>query len=148
MLALSVFAAPGYGSVWAELTAAVPARKTLSLKVSDIERTQCWPGKLMAAPGVTGYPVIRLMTIVETGPRALFGSAGTGEIDYARALSPHLQPAMRVYGLVHRRRLLQLAARTDAKPRKTNQRTDQADEPSTMARRIVMVASRGRLVCL
>ena len=49
---------------------------------------------------VTGYPVVRLMTLVETGTRALlgavFGPPSTGEIDYARALSPLLNKDMLV----------------------------------------------------
>jgi hypothetical protein len=43
---------------------------------------------------------MRLMTVVETGTRALlgavFGSPSTGEIDYARALLPLLGPDMLV----------------------------------------------------
>lgn len=62
----------------------------VSIKVPDTERNRFWLGKLRASLGVTGYPVIRLMTLVETGTRALlgavFGTPSTGEIDYARAL--------------------------------------------------------------
>ena len=35
---------------------------------------QAWLGKLRAAHGVTGYPVVKLMTLVETGTRALLGA--------------------------------------------------------------------------
>lgn len=49
-----------------------------------------WLGKMNAVNGVTGYPVIQLMTLVETGTRALlgaaFGSTATGELDWARSL--------------------------------------------------------------
>ncbi|WP_075512740.1 IS4 family transposase [Mycobacterium ostraviense] len=62
----------------------------VSLKVPDTVRNRCWLGKLKASLGVTGYPVIRLMTVVETGTRALLGavfeSPATGEIEYARRL--------------------------------------------------------------
>ncbi|WP_424735725.1 IS4 family transposase [Mycobacterium sp.] len=72
----------------------------VSLKVADTDRNRGWLGKLKASLGVTGYPVIRLMTVVETGTRALlgavFGTPGTGEIDYARALLPLLNADMLV----------------------------------------------------
>jgi hypothetical protein len=68
--------------------------------VPDTERNQSWLGKLKACLGVTGYPVVRLMTVVETGTRALlgavFGPPSTGEIDYARALLPLLGSDMLV----------------------------------------------------
>ena len=64
----------------------------VSFKVADTDRNRSWLGKLKASLGVTGYPVVRLMTVVETGTRALlgavFGPPSTGEIDYARALLP------------------------------------------------------------
>ena len=45
---------------------------------------------MKAALGVTGYPAVELMTLVETGTRALigavFGPPATGETDYARHL--------------------------------------------------------------
>ena len=45
---------------------------------------------MKAALGVTGYPAVELMTLVETGTRALigavFGPPATGETDYARQL--------------------------------------------------------------
>src|SRR5271166_3888218 len=59
----------------------------VSLKVADTDRNRGWLGKLKASLGVTGYPVIRLMTVVETGTR---------EIDYARALLPLLNADMLV----------------------------------------------------
>ena len=46
----------------------------VSIKVPDTDRNRSWLGKLRAAPGVTGYPVMRLMTVVETGTRALLGA--------------------------------------------------------------------------
>ena len=72
----------------------------VSIKVPDSDRNRFWLGKLKASLGVTGYPVVRLMTVVETGTRALlgalFGPTATGEIDYARALLPLLDPDMLV----------------------------------------------------
>ncbi len=61
-----------------------------SIKVPDSKPNRAWLGKMKAAPGVTGYPAIELMTLVETGTRALigavFGPPATGETDYARQL--------------------------------------------------------------
>ena len=61
-----------------------------SIKVPDTRRNRSWLGKMKAAPGVTGYPAIELMTLVETGTRALigavFGPPAAGETDYARQL--------------------------------------------------------------
>ena len=72
----------------------------VSFKVADTDRYRSWLGKLKASLGVTGYPVVRLMTVVETGTRALlgavFGPPSTGEIDYARALLPLLGTDMLV----------------------------------------------------
>jgi hypothetical protein len=38
-----------------------------SVKVTDTPRNRGWLGKMNAALGVTGYPVIQLMTLCETG---------------------------------------------------------------------------------
>ena len=61
-----------------------------SIKVPDTPRNRAWLGKMKAALGVTGYPAVELMTLVETGTRALigavFGPPATGEADYARQL--------------------------------------------------------------
>jgi hypothetical protein len=71
-----------------------------SIKVADSDRNRSWLGKLKAALGVTGYPAVELMTLVETGTRALigavFGPTATGETDYARRLLPLLGPDMLV----------------------------------------------------
>src|SRR5262249_21940135 len=71
-----------------------------SIKVPDTPRNQSWLGKMKAALGVTGYPAVELMTLVETGTRALlgavFGPPATGEPDYARQLLPKLRPDMLV----------------------------------------------------
>jgi hypothetical protein len=51
-----------------------------------------------AALGVTGYPVIQLMTLCETGTRALigaaFGSTADGEVAWARGLLRLLDDSM------------------------------------------------------
>ena len=56
----------------------------------DTTRNRGWLGKLQAALGVTGYPAIELMTLVETGTRALigavFGPRAPGEAACARQL--------------------------------------------------------------
>jgi hypothetical protein len=71
-----------------------------SLKVPDTARNRAWLGKMNASLGETGYPVIQLMTLVETGTRALigasFGSTATGELDWARRLLHLLDQSMLV----------------------------------------------------
>jgi hypothetical protein len=71
-----------------------------SLKVPDTGRNRGWLGKLNAALGQTGYPVIQLMTLCETGTRALigavFGSPADGELAWARKLLHHLDQTMLV----------------------------------------------------
>jgi len=71
-----------------------------SLKVPDTPRNRAWLGKMNAALGETGYPVIQLMTLVETGARALigavFGSTADGEISWARKLLRLLDDTMLV----------------------------------------------------
>jgi hypothetical protein len=71
-----------------------------SIKVPDTGRNRAWLGKLNAARGETGYPVIQLMTLVETGTRALigavFGPAADGEIAWARKLLHLLDEPMLV----------------------------------------------------
>jgi hypothetical protein len=71
-----------------------------SIKVPDTARNRAWLGKMKATLGVTGYPAVELMTLVETGTRALigavFGPPATGETDYARRLLHLLTPGMLV----------------------------------------------------
>ena len=71
-----------------------------SIKVPDTARNRSWLGKMKAALRVTGYPAAELMTLVETGTRALlgavFGPPATGETDYARQLLHLLGPDMLV----------------------------------------------------
>ncbi len=71
-----------------------------SLKVPDTPRNRAWLGKMNAASGETGYPVIQLMTLVETGTRALlgaaFGTTADGELAWARKLLRLLDATMLV----------------------------------------------------
>ena len=71
-----------------------------SLKVPDTPRNRAWLGKMNASLGETGYPVIQLMTLVETGTRALlgaaFGSTADGELAWARKLLHLLDATMLV----------------------------------------------------
>jgi hypothetical protein len=71
-----------------------------TIKVPDTGRNRGWLGKMNAALGETGYPVIQLMTLVETGTRALlgavFGSTAGGELTWARKLLHVLDESMLV----------------------------------------------------
>jgi hypothetical protein len=71
-----------------------------SIKAPDTPRNRGWLGKMKAALGVTGYPAVELMTLAETGTRALigavFGPPATGETDYAARLCHLLRPDMLV----------------------------------------------------
>ena len=71
-----------------------------SLKVPDTPRNRAWLGKMNASFGETGYPVIQLMTLVETGTRALlgavFGTTADGEITWACQLLHLLDATMLV----------------------------------------------------
>ena len=71
-----------------------------TVKVPDTAGNRGWLGKMNAVNGETGYPVIQLMTLVETGTRALlgavFGSTATGEITWAGQLLPLLDETMLV----------------------------------------------------
>jgi hypothetical protein len=71
-----------------------------SVKVPDSRPNRGWLGKLKAALGITGYPAIELMTLVETGTRALIGAVSgpraPGETAYARQLLHLLGPDMLV----------------------------------------------------
>jgi hypothetical protein len=71
-----------------------------SIKVAGTPRNRAWLGKMNAALGVTGYPVIQLMTLCETGTRALigavFGTTADGELAWARQLLHLLDATMLV----------------------------------------------------
>lgn len=67
-----------------------------SLKVPDTGRNQAWLGRSVRG----GYPMLELMTLVQTGTRALigavFGPTAEGETSYARRLLHLLTPDMLV----------------------------------------------------
>ena len=71
-----------------------------SIKVPDTARNRAWLGKQNAPNGETGYPALSLMTLVETGTRALlgavFGPGTEGETGQARELLPLLDQTMLV----------------------------------------------------
>jgi len=46
----------------------------MSVKAPDTWRNTSWLGKARAVRGVTGYPMVQLMTLAETGTRALIGA--------------------------------------------------------------------------
>jgi hypothetical protein len=69
-----------------------------SVRVPDTAANRAWLGKQKASNGETGYPALMLMTLVETGTRALigaaFGSQAEGEAAWARKLLPLLDATM------------------------------------------------------
>jgi Insertion element 4 transposase N-terminal/Transposase DDE domain len=69
-----------------------------SIKVPDTAKNRAWLGKQNASNGETGYPALALMTLVETGTRALlgavFGRGSEGETGQARELLPLLDKTM------------------------------------------------------
>jgi Insertion element 4 transposase N-terminal/Transposase DDE domain len=72
-----------------------------SLKVPDTDRNRSWLGRIRYRMGFAGYPMIRMMALIETGTRAILGatlgSAGDrDEAALARRLLPLLQPNMLV----------------------------------------------------
>jgi hypothetical protein len=71
-----------------------------TVKVPDTRANRGWLGKMKAALGETGYPVIQLMTLCETGTRALigavFGTPASGELAWARKLMHLLDESMLV----------------------------------------------------
>ena len=69
-----------------------------SIKVPDTAKNRAWLGKQNASNGETGYPALALMTLVETGTRALlgavFGHGADGETGQARELLSLLDKTM------------------------------------------------------
>jgi hypothetical protein len=70
-----------------------------SLHCPDSERNRAWLGRAATGRGgFHGYPRVQLMTLAETGTRALlgavFGPRSTGEITYAARLVDRLDPGM------------------------------------------------------
>ncbi|MFG3002209.1 IS4 family transposase [Streptomyces sp. NPDC048340] len=71
-----------------------------AVKVPDCERNRAWLGKIQARLGWAGYPLLRLMTLCETGSRgligAVFGPTSEYETTYARRLLPLVNANMLV----------------------------------------------------
>jgi hypothetical protein len=72
-----------------------------SVKIPDTDRSRSWIGKIRYRMGLAGYPTLRLMTLAETGTRALLGAAvgsaaDRDEAHLARRLLPLLGPGMLV----------------------------------------------------
>jgi hypothetical protein len=45
-----------------------------SIRVPDTARNRAWPGRIRHRRGFAGYPLVHLMTLAETGTRALLGA--------------------------------------------------------------------------
>lgn len=69
-----------------------------STKIPDTAANRALYGRAPVRHGHSGYPMLMLMTLVETGTRALigavFGPIGTGEIAWAEKLLGRLAPSM------------------------------------------------------
>jgi hypothetical protein len=73
-----------------------------SVAVADSSTNRAWAGKQRSAnrggAAVAGYPLLRLVALVECGTRALvgvvFGPPARGELSYATALLQRLRPGM------------------------------------------------------
>lgn len=69
-----------------------------STKIPETDRNCAVYGRPKVPAGYSGYPMLTLMTLVETGTRALigavFGPTSTGEITWARKLLHHLDASM------------------------------------------------------
>src|SRR5262249_52833505 len=72
-----------------------------SIRVPDTARNRAWPGRIRHKAGFAGYPLVHLMTLAETGTRALLGAvigcaADGDEPALARGLLPLLGKGMLV----------------------------------------------------
>jgi hypothetical protein len=71
-----------------------------SIRVPDTDRNRDWFGRACYRQAWAGYPMVMLMTLVETGTRALigavFGTPAVGEVAYALRLVNLLGPDMLV----------------------------------------------------
>jgi hypothetical protein len=72
-----------------------------SLRVPDTERNRSWLGRIRYRMGFAGYPTIRMMTLIETGTRAVLGAVlgsatDRDEATLARRLLALLRPGMLV----------------------------------------------------
>jgi hypothetical protein len=68
------------------------------IAIPDSDANQAWTDKTTASHPAAGYPMLRLVTLVECGTRALiaavFGSPADGELAYAAKLLNRLRPGM------------------------------------------------------
>lgn len=68
------------------------------IAIPDSTPNQAWTDKPTASHPAAGYPLLRLITLVECGTRALiaavFGSPAQGELAYAATLLHRLRPGM------------------------------------------------------
>ncbi|WP_372673159.1 IS4 family transposase [Amycolatopsis kentuckyensis] len=68
------------------------------IAIPDSTANQAWTDKATASHPMAGYPLLRLITLVECGTRALiaaaFGSPAEGELAYATRLTARLHPGM------------------------------------------------------
>ena len=72
-----------------------------SLRVPDTDRNRSWLGRIRYRMGFAGYPTLRMMTLIETGTRAMIGAVlgsatDRDEATLARRLLPLLHPSMLV----------------------------------------------------
>jgi hypothetical protein len=69
-----------------------------SIKVPDSQRNRWWLSKVRYRMGPAGYPMLMLMTLVETGTRGMLGAvfAATGAQFLARAKSSRRPPVLAV----------------------------------------------------
>jgi hypothetical protein len=72
-----------------------------SLRVPDTDRNRTWLGRIRYRMGFAGYPTLRMMTLIETGTRAMIGAVlgsatDRDEATLARRLLPLLHPSMLV----------------------------------------------------
>jgi hypothetical protein len=72
------------------------------IAIPDSDANQAWTDKPTASHPAAGYPLLRLVTLVECGTRALiaavFGSPADGELAYAAQLTDRLRPGMVLLG--------------------------------------------------
>jgi hypothetical protein len=72
------------------------------IAVPDSEPNRAWTDKATASHPAAGYPLLRLVTLVECGTRALigavFGTPAEGELAYAAQLLHRLRPGMMLLG--------------------------------------------------
>lgn len=69
-----------------------------TLDAPDVPEVERRFGRPAAGRGVSAFPQVRLLTLVETGTHAIFaagiGAFATGEVTLARRILPHLAPGM------------------------------------------------------